>query len=106
MLLVRLDLKMVSFLCREIYEFEKDTSELIAIADDKRINKKLVMWCDSAEPDRIKMWRKAGYHAEPVVKEPRSVSAQIDYLKQMRIHIHPSCTNTIKGNSAMEMEKG
>ena len=84
------------FLCREIYEFEKDTSELIAIADDKRINKKLVMWCDSAEPDRIKMWRKAGYHAEPVVKEPGSVSAQIDYLKQMRIHIHPSCTNTIK----------
>ncbi len=45
------------------------------------------MWCDSAEPDRIKMWRKAGYHAEPVVKEP-GVSAQIDYLKQMRIHIH------------------
>lgn len=54
------------------------------------------MWCDSAEPDRIKMWRKAGYNAGPVKKEPGSVSAQIDYLKQMRIHIHPSCTNTIK----------
>ena len=54
------------------------------------------MWCDSAEPDRIKMWKKAGYHAEAVVKEPGSVSAQIDHLKQSRIHIHPSCTMTIK----------
>ena len=29
-------------------------------------------------------------------KEPGSVSAQIDYLKQRKIHIHPSCINTQK----------
>ena len=59
------------------------------------------MWCDSAEPDRIKMWVKAGYRAKPVCKEKgangkTSVNAQIDWLKQHKIHIHPSCINTIK----------
>jgi phage terminase large subunit len=84
------------YLCKELYEFEKDTAELIQLAAKKGFNKQLTMWCDSAEPDRIKMWRKAGYKAMPVKKEPNSVKAQIDHLKQHRIHIHPSCVNTIK----------
>lgn len=84
------------YLCREIYEFEKDTGELIELADKRDFNKSLTMWCDSAEPDRIKMWRKAGYKARGVKKEPNSVRAQIDYLKLHKIHIHPSCINTIK----------
>lgn len=84
------------YLCREIYEFEKDTGELIELADKRGFKKSLTMWCDSAEPDRIKMWRKAGYKARGVKKEPNSVRAQIDYLKLHKIHIHPSCVNTIK----------
>lgn len=84
------------YLCKELYEFEKDTAELIQLAAKKGFSKTLTMWCDSAEPDRIKMWRKAGYKAMPVKKEPNSVKAQIDHLKQHRIHIHPSCVNTIK----------
>lgn len=84
------------YLCREIYEFEKDTGELIDLANKRGFNKSLTMWCDSAEPDRIKMWRKAGYKARGVKKEPNSVRAQIDYLKLHKIHIHPSCVNTIK----------
>lgn len=84
------------YLCREIYEFEMDTGELIELADKRGFNKSLTMWCDSAEPDRIKMWRKAGYKARGVKKEPNSVRAQIDYLKLHKIHIHPSCVNTIK----------
>ena len=84
------------YLCKELYLFEKDTAEIIQLAEQKGFNKLLTMWCDSAEPDRIKMWRKAGYKALPVKKEPNSVKAQIDHLKQHRIHIHPSCVNTIK----------
>ena len=84
------------YLCKELYEFEKDTAELIGLAAAKGFNKQLTMWCDSAEPDRIKMWKKAGYRAQPVKKEQNSVKAQIDYLQQHRIHIHPSCINTIK----------
>lgn len=82
------------FLCRELYEHEKDTDELIKLAEGK-FRKNRTMYCDSAEPDRIKMWRKAGYRAVPVKKEPGSVHAQIDYLKQHKIHIYPSCVNTI-----------
>ena len=84
------------YLCKELYVFEKDTSEIIQLANAKGFNKELTMWCDSAEPDRIKMWRKEGYKAVPVKKEPNSVKAQIDHLKQHTIHIHPSCVNTIK----------
>lgn len=84
------------YLCREIYEFEKDTGELIDLANKRGFNKSLTMWCDSAEPDRIKMWRKAGYKAKGVKKELNSVRAQIDYLKLHKIHIHHNCTNTIK----------
>lgn len=83
------------YLCRELYVFEKDTEEIIQLAAG-RFQKHLTMYCDSAEPDRIRMWRKAGYKAVPVKKEPNSVRAQIDYLKQHKIHIHPSCVNTIK----------
>lgn len=83
------------YLCRELHVYEMDTEEIIALAAGK-FNKGLRMWCDSAEPDRIKMWQKAGYRAKGVKKEPNSVHAQIDYLKQHRIHIHPSCVNTIK----------
>ena len=83
------------YISKELYEFEKDTSELIESAINKKFHMHLVMYCDSAEPDRIKMWRKAGFKARAVKKEPGSVKAQIDYLKQHTIIIHPSCVNTI-----------
>lgn len=84
------------YILDELYEFEKDTAELIKLAEKKGFEKRLLMYCDSAEPDRIKMWKKAGFKALPVKKEPGSVHAQIDYLKQRRIHINSCCVNTIK----------
>ena len=86
------------YILDEIYEHEKDTSEIIqfAIAKDFPIRKQ--MWCDSAEPDRIKMWKDAGFRARGVDKggSQGSVKAQIDWLKQRYIYVHPHCTNTIK----------
>ena len=84
------------FVCDEIYVYEKDTTEIIDMAEKKGLNHKVRMWCDSAEPDRIKMWRKAGYRARAVVKNPNSIQSQIDWLKGRKIHIHPSCVNVIK----------
>lgn len=86
------------YITKELYEFEKDTNELIAMADKLGIDRKKQMWCDSAEPDRIKMWQKAGFRARGVDKggSAGSVKAQIDWLKQRKIYIHPSCVNTIK----------
>ena len=80
----------------EIYVFEKDTAEIIQLASDIPRNKQ--MWCDSAEPDRIQMWKKAGFRARGVDKggSAGSVKAQIDWLKQRKIYVHPHCVNTIK----------
>jgi phage terminase large subunit len=83
---------------KEIYVFEKDTAEIIQLARDIDVPTKKQMWCDSAEPDRIKMWQKAGFRARGVDKggSSGSVKAQIDYLKQRRIFVNPHCVNTIK----------
>ena len=64
-----------------LYGYEKDTSEWIVEANRRQLPKGKIMWCDSAEPDRIKMWRDAGYNARAVSKEQSSVKAQIDWLK-------------------------
>ena len=67
-----------------LYGYEKDTAEWIKEADKKGLPKNKIMWCDSAEPDRIKMWCDAGYKARPVKKEQTNqnyVKAQIDWLK-------------------------
>lgn len=87
------------YITKEIYEFEKDTSELIEMAKVADIPRNKQMWCDSAEPDRIKMWQKGGYNRAKGVDKGGSggsVKAQIDYLKQRKIYVHPSCVNTIK----------
>ena len=86
------------YITKELYEFEKDTNELIGIAERMGIDRRKQMWCDSAEPDRIKMWLKAGYRAMGVDKggSSGSINAQIDWLKQRKIYVHPSCVNTIK----------
>lgn len=93
------------YVCRELYVFEKSTDEIIQMANAAGFRKDLKMWCDSAEPDRIKMWITAGYRAEGVKKEQGCVKAQIDYLKQRTIYIHPSCPNTAKEAGAWKWKK-
>lgn len=84
------------FICDELYVHEKDTGEIIQMANEKGLIKTIPMPCDSAEPDRIRTWRAAGFNARAVHKEPGSVKAQIDYLKKCKIHVHPRCVNTLK----------
>jgi phage terminase large subunit len=93
------------YIIDEIYVHEKETSEIIPLAIKKAIPTNRTMWCDSAEPDRIKMWKKAGFRAKPVEKEQNSIKAQIDWLKgvvgknkviKRMIYVHPHCVNTIK----------
>ena len=87
------------YILDEIYEHEKDTAEIIQMAISKAIPTEKRMWCDSAEPDRIKMWQKGGYILAKGVDKGGSngsVKAQIDWLKQRYIYVHPHCVNTIK----------
>ena len=93
------------YILDEVYVHEKETSEIIPLAIAKAIPTNRTMYCDSAEPDRIKMWKSAGYRAKAVEKEQNSVKAQIDWLKgvvgkdkvvKRQIFVHPHCVNTIK----------
>ena len=95
------------YIIDEIYEHEKETAEIIPLAIQHAIPTNRTMWCDSAEPDRIKTWKCAGYRAKGVDKggSNGSVKAQIDWLKgvadknkvvKRMIYVHPHCTNTIK----------
>ena len=93
------------FILNEIYGYEKDNEEWIDIANKRGLPKNRRIWADSAEPDRIKMWRRAGYKCQPVSKEPNSVKSQIDWLKGRRIFVHPSCKNTIKELSQWKWKK-
>lgn len=96
------------YILDEVYVHEKETSEIIPIAIEKGFPKNIRMWCDSAEPDRIKMWKKAGFNKAKGVDKggsSGSVKAQIDWLKgvvakdkavKRMIYVHPHCVNTIK----------
>ena len=96
------------YILDEVYVHEKETSEIIPIAIEKGFPKNIRMWCDSAEPDRIKMWKKAGFNKAKGVDKggsSGSVKAQIDWLKgvvakdravKRMIYVHPQCVNTIK----------
>lgn len=97
------------YILQEVYVFEKETAEIIPLAVKAGFPKNRTMWCDSAEPDRIKAWRTAGFRARAVSKEQTTEkkyqSAQIDWLKGIvskdriihrMIYVHPSCVNTIK----------
>ncbi len=86
------------YVLRELYLHGKTTDEVIAMAADWR--RDIPMLCDSAEPDRIVMWQRAGFRAKGVKKYPGSVKAAIDWLKARKIHIDSACTATIGELSA------
>lgn len=82
----------------ELCESGRTTAELIARVRAKGIPSSVPMWCDSAEPDRIKEWRQAGYRARGVNKGGKrgSVRAQIEWLRGRRITIAPHCACTLR----------
>lgn len=84
------------YIRREIYEHGKTTDDIINLSNSAAYDKSVIMHCDSAEPDRITMWQRAGYNAVGVKKYPGSLTAGIDWLKQRKIHIRPECVGTIK----------
>lgn len=83
------------YIRKESYEFGKELSEIMS-SSGKQFSKRTYMYCDSANPDKIKMLKRIGYRALGAKKGEGSVKAQIDYLKSLIIHVHPSCTCFLK----------
>jgi phage terminase large subunit len=89
-----------------IYVHEKDTNEIINLCNEKKVERNTRMICDCAEPDRIKMFKRAGYNAVGVKKYQGSVVAQIDRLKQYdKIYINSSAINTYKESQQWKWKK-
>lgn len=87
----------------EVYLREKSTDEIITYCNN--LDKNYNMFCDSAEPDRIRMWQKAGFRARGVKKYAGSVKFSIDWLKQRKIYIKPCCRNLIDEISVFKWKK-
>ena len=84
------------YILQEVYAKGKTTGEFIDLLELNKIPKDITMYCDSAEPDRIRELKQNGYRAVAVKKEPNSVKQQLDYLKQRKIFIDGTCENTIR----------
>ena len=81
----------------ELYYRELTNTELISKVDDSGFDKNNVIIADSAEPDRIKEFRQAGYDISGSKKGKGSLRNGIDYLKNFTIHIHSKkCPNAVK----------
>jgi len=93
------------YVIQEIYEKEKTTDDIIAMLHGGDWDYDELMYCDSAEPDRITQLQRAGFNAVGVKKHPGSVLAGIDWLKTRKIHIDPSCVGTISEISSWRWKK-
>ena len=54
------------------------------------------MTADSAEPDRIEEWKRAGFRVTGAKKGAGSLKYGIDFLCQHKIHVHLRCQNMIR----------
>jgi phage terminase large subunit len=77
----------------EIYKNKLTNSELIQKCEI--LDKTKTLLCDSAEPDRIKEFKRAGFNARAVKKNKNSVKHGIDWLLSKKIIIDPACQNVI-----------
>jgi len=83
------------YVLNEVYERGLTNTQLIDRVKQERRGRHAIV-ADSAEPARIQEFRAAGLPARAALKGPDSVKAGIDWLRRRRIHVHPSCVNTIK----------
>jgi phage terminase large subunit len=81
------------YMTEEIYESGMTTSDLVERMDYLEIPKGAIIYCDSAEPDRIEEIHRAGYTVKPAYKGPGSVTAGIDYCQSLDIHTKPDNVN-------------
>ena len=93
------------YVIREVVVTEKTTAEIIELCNKVQMPKNILMFCDSAEPDRIKEFKKSGFKAYPVSKEKNSVSNQISWLKNRQIYIDARCQHTQKEIQAYKWRK-
>ena len=77
----------------EIYRTKMTNADLIEALKDFVHDRSALMYCDSAEPNRIEELYRAGFNAHP---SDKSVKDGIDFVKRHKIVLSSKCVNTIK----------
>ena len=84
------------YILRELYVRELDNAELMSEAESSIFDKQTdLITADSAEPARIKEWRRKGWRIRGAKKGKDSVKFGIDFIRRHKIIIHPSCQSFI-----------
>ncbi len=86
------------YIISELYKNQITNKELIEMVDRDFPIKKNKEWivADSANPDKIMEFRRAGYKIKAATKGKDSIRFGIDYIRRMKIHIDESCMNFYK----------
>jgi phage terminase large subunit len=77
----------------EIYQTHLTNQDLIDLLKDFIHSPTALIYCDSAEPQRIQELKRAGFNARPAFKD---VKLGIDIVKRQKLHIVKTCANTLK----------
>lgn len=83
----------VIYVLEEFYRTQITNQQLIEVLKEMGVGN-LPLYCDSAEPARIRELQLAGFNAQPSRKS--KIKDEIDQIKRMKIVIHPKCVNTLK----------
>lgn len=75
-----------------IYQTHLTNTELIELMGECKVNKKIPIYADSAEPKSIEDIYKAGYNIHPAKKQ---VMDGIKMVKEFKIHLHHESANLI-----------
>ena len=86
------------YLDEKLYERGLTNQDLIGKMEALKIDRDRPIYCDNAEPDRIKEIRRAGFNARKADK--RSVKSTIDFCKTKRIYSLKSNDNINRENLA------
>ena len=86
------------YIIDEIYSAHLTNSDLITLLKERKVD--FPIYPDPAEPDRISELVSAGFdipfRADGKVAVKKSITAGIDFIKSLKIHINASCVHTIK----------
>lgn len=92
------------FVCNEFYKTGQTLDDLYKALIKMNLAKAKIS-CDSAEPRTIDYFKRKYINAVPCIKGQNSVEARITFLQNIKIVVHPRCTNVIAELSNFSYEK-
>lgn len=88
------------------YEKETTIEQLVTILPHLMgVHRKKPIYCDSANPDKIKTLRSHGFNAKPCIKGKYSITNGIEFIKTQDIKVVDGSTNLIKEKQSYSWRK-